>query len=71
MNCKTLTLNQTVIDITQTKTDNSIIDSEIYIKGYYAVWHDRNRKGGGVICYFTNKICYNTKNCISNFLFQK
>ena len=39
-------------------------DSEISIDGYCAIWRDRNRKGGGVICYVTNKICYNTKNCI-------
>ena len=27
---------------------------------------DQKKKGGGVICYVTNKICYNTKNCLSN-----
>ena len=56
----------TVIGITETKLDNSIDDSEISIDGYCAIRRDRNRKGGGVICYFTNKICCNTKNCISN-----
>ena len=73
------TSNPTVIGITETKLDNSIDDSEISIDGYCAIRRDRNRKGGGVICYVTNKICYNTKNCISkekemslsNFLFQK
>ena len=73
------TSNPTVIGITETKLDNSIDDSEISINGYCAIRRDRNRKGGGVICYVTNKICYNTKNCISNetenifmnFLFQK
>ena len=41
-------------------------DSEISIDGYCALRRDRKRKGGGVICYVTNKICYNNKNCISN-----
>ena len=58
--------NPTVIGITETKLDNSIGDSEISIDGYCAIRRDRNRKGGGVICYATNKICYNNKNCISN-----
>ena len=34
--------------------------------GYCAIQCGRNRKGRGVICYVTNKICYNNKNCISN-----
>ena len=42
------------------KLGNSIGDSEISIDGHCAIQHDRDRKGGGVIC------CYNTKNCISN-----
>ena len=58
--------NPTVIGITETKLDHSIGDSKISIDGYCAIRHDWNWKGGGVICYVTNKICYNTKNCISN-----
>ena len=58
--------NPTVIGITKTKIDNSIGNSESSVDGYCATRRDRNRKGGGVICYVTNKICYNTKNCISN-----
>ena len=73
------TSNPTVIGITETKLDNSIDDSAISIDRYCAIRRDRNRKGGGLICYVTNKICYNTKNCISkeiemslsNFLSQK
>ena len=41
-------------------------DSEISTDQYCAIPRDQNRKGGGVICYITNKICYNNKNCISN-----
>ena len=58
--------NPGVVGITETKIDNSIGDSEISIDGYSAIQRDRNRKGEGVICYVNNKICYNTKNCISN-----
>ena len=58
--------NPTVIGITGTKIDNSISDSQNSIDGYCAIRRDRNRKRGGVICYVTNKICCNTKNCISN-----
>ena len=58
--------NPTVIGITETKLGNSICDSEISIDGYCAIRGDRSRKGGGVICYVNNKICYNTENCISN-----
>ena len=54
--------NPTVIGIAETKLDNSIGDSEISLDVYCAIRRDRNRKGGG---YITNKICYNTKNCIS------
>ena len=41
-------------------------DLEISIDGYCAIRRDRNRKGGSVICYVTNMIFYNNKNCISN-----
>ena len=58
--------NPTVIGITETKLDNSIGDSEISIDGYCAIRRDRNSKGGGVIIYVTNKICYSNRNCISN-----
>ena len=58
--------NPTVIGITETKLDHSIGDSEISIDGYCAIRRDRNRKGGGVICYVTNNICHDNKNCISN-----
>ena len=58
--------NPTVIGITETKLDSSISHSEISIDGYCVIRRDRNRKAGGVICYVTNKICYSTKNCISN-----
>ena len=36
------------------------------IEGYCAIWRGRNRKGGDVVCYVTNKFCYNIRNCIAN-----
>ena len=57
--------NLTVIGITETKLDNSTGDSEISIDKNCAIRCDQNRKDGGVICYVTNKICYNNKSCIS------
>ena len=58
--------NPTVIGNTEKKLDDLIGDSEVCIKGYFAIRRDWNKKGGGVICYVTNKICYNTKYCVSN-----
>ena len=58
--------NPTVIGNTEKKLDDLIGDSEVCIKGYFSIRRDWNKKGGGVICYVTNKICYNTKYCVSN-----
>ena len=58
--------NATAVGITESKLDDSINDYEICIKGYNTITHDRNRKGRGVVCYVSNKICFNAKNCISN-----
>ena len=57
---------RTVMGIAERKLDNSIRDSDISNEEYCAIWWDQNRKGGDVICYIINKICYNTENCISN-----
>ena len=58
--------NATVVEITESKLDDSINDCEICIEGYNIIRRDRNRKGGGVVCYVSIKICFNAKNCISN-----
>ena len=52
--------------ISESKLDDSINDCEICIEVYNIIRHDRNRKGEGVVCYVSNKICFNTKDCISN-----
>ena len=59
-------IKPTVIGITETKIDNSISDLEIFIGGYCVIRRDQKRKGGGEVCNVTNRICSNTKNCISN-----
>ena len=57
--------NATLAGITESKLDCPINDCEICIEGYNIIRRDRNRKGGGVVCYVSNKTI-NTKNCISN-----
>ena len=59
-------LNVTADEITTSKLDNSITDSEISIRAYSIIRRDRNSRGGSVVCYGSNKICYNVKNCVSN-----
>ena len=58
--------NATVIDISKTKLNNTVYDSEMTRDGYNIVRSDRNRKGGGVACYIRNSICFNLKACRSN-----
>ena len=60
--------NATVVGITESKLDDSINDCEICIEGYNIIRRDRNREGGGLVYYVSNKICFNAKNCISNEL---
>ena len=42
--------NATIIGISETKLDNTIMDSELKIEGYDLIRSDRNRHGGGVAC---------------------
>ena len=58
--------NVTVLGITESKLDDSTNKCEIYIVGYNIIRRDRNRKGRGVVCYASNKICFSAKNCISS-----
>jgi hypothetical protein len=41
----------TIIGITESKIDNSVLDEEIKIEGYEILRMDRNSFGGGVVCY--------------------
>ena len=58
--------NASVIGITESKLDESVFDSEISIEGYDIVRNDRNRHGGGVVCYVKNNLSYNVKKEFEN-----
>ena len=47
LQAKTKISNAMVIGITESKLDELINDSEIFIKGYIIIQHDRNKRGGG------------------------
>ena len=55
-----------MIGTSEAKLDETSFDAEIYIEGYSIVQCDRDRKGGGVVCYIKHDICFSTKNIISN-----
>ena len=57
--------NATVIGLSETKLDNTVLSSELEIEGYDLAISDRSRRGGGVACFVKNSISYNRK---PNFL---
>ena len=48
-----------IIGISESKIDDSVLDGEISIDGYTPLRSDRNRQGGGVICYIRKDISFN------------
>ena len=57
-----------LIGITETKLDETIMDSELNIEGYDLIRSDRNRHGDGVACYIKKERHYNVRvNCPTNF----
>ena len=38
--------NATILGISETKLDKTVMDSELYIEGYDLIRSDRNRRGG-------------------------
>ena len=50
-----------VISINETRLDQGILNSEIYIPGYEIVRRDRNRNGGGVCFYIKTAINYSVR----------
>ena len=56
----------TVIGITESKLDGSVLDGEINIDGYELVRSDRNRHGGGVACYIRNDISFSIRGDFSS-----
>ena len=47
--------------ISETKLYDSVLSSEIQIENYNLIRYDRNRHGGGVVCFIRNDLAYNTK----------
>ena len=58
--------NAAIIGISETKLDNSVLNSEIDIENYTIIRRDRNRNGGGVACYIRRDICFNELNIFSS-----
>ena len=58
--------NAAVISISETKSDNTVYDSEVAIDVYNIARSDRNKKGRGAACYIRINICFNLKTCLSN-----
>ena len=48
----------TIIGITESKIDKSVLDEEIKIEGYEILRADRNSFGGGVVCYIKDGTAY-------------
>ena len=48
----------TVIGISESKLDETVLNGEIFIPGYSILRSDRNRNGGGILCYIKDTICF-------------
>ena len=63
-----------MIGISESKLDNSVLSSEIHIDNYNTLRCDRNRHGGGVVCYIRNDLSYDVKSFfppeIENIFFE-
>ena len=53
--------NAAVIGISESKLDDSVLSSEIHIDNYNTLRCDRNRHGGGVVCYIKNDLSFDVK----------
>ena len=51
--------NILVLQITETKLDNSVNNEEVEIDGDNLIQSDRNSKGGGIVHYIKNNISFN------------
>ena len=50
-----------IIGISESKLDETVLDGEICIDGYKLIRADRNRNGGGVACYIKSDIALNQR----------
>ena len=53
--------NASIIGISVSKLDSSILNSELDIDEYNLIRLDRSRRGGGVACYIRKSLSYNHK----------
>ena len=53
--------NATIIGISESKLDKTVLDGELKIDGYDLIRSDRNRHGGGVACYVKTERHYNVR----------
>ena len=60
--------NATVIGVSESKLDNSVLNEEVNIEGYKILRSDRNRHGGGVACYIKNDITFTERENFSTDL---
>ena len=56
----------TIIGISESKIDETVLDGEIDIEGFKLERSDRNRQGGGVVCYISKEITYNVRDKFSS-----
>ena len=57
-----------VIGISESKLDETVLNGEILIPGYTILRSDRNRNGGGVLCYIKDTIGFTRReNCSTEF----
>ena len=54
-----------MIGIGESKLDDSVLSSEIHIDNYNTLCCDRNRHGGGVVCYIRNDLSHDVKSFFS------
>ena len=47
-----------MLDINESKLDDTISDTEVYIPGYIIIRKDRSRSGGGVALYIRDNFSY-------------
>ena len=53
--------NAADIGISESKSDDSVLSSEIHIDNYNTLRYDRNRHEGGVFCYIRNDLSFDVK----------
>ena len=50
--------NESIIGISETKLDETVLLSELEVDAYDLIRLDQSRRGGGVACYIKSSIAY-------------